>query len=71
MEINVDEERLAYIFPGFQEGLLCRFRGCLHESEPGCKIKEMVEEGIILKENYENYLKILETVKGRKVVYKK
>lgn len=71
MELNVDSERLAYIFPGFEEGLNCKFRGCLHESEPGCKIKEQLETGDILKESYGNYLKLLESVKTRKVVYKK
>lgn len=71
MELNLDSERLAYIFPGFEEGLNCKFRGCLHESEPGCKIKEMVEAGTILKENYENYIKLLDTLKSRKAVYKK
>lgn len=71
MELEVDAQRLAYIFPGFDEGLNCKFRGCLHESEPGCRIKEKVEEGQILKESYENYLKLLETIKNRKEVYKK
>ena len=71
MEINVDSERLAYIYPGFKEGLNCKFRGCLHESEPGCKIKELVDDNKILKESYENYLKLQETAKNRKVVYKK
>ena len=71
MELEIDSERLAYIFPGFDEGLNCKFRGCLHESEPGCKIKELLDQGAILKESYENYLKLQEGVKSRKVVYKK
>jgi ribosome biogenesis GTPase len=72
MELEIDSERLAYTFPGFEEeGLNCKFRGCLHESEPGCKIKQMVDEGLILKESYDNYLKLLETAKTRKVVYRK
>ncbi len=71
MQLNIDSERLAYIFPGFEEGLNCKFRGCLHGTEPGCKIKELVDEGKILKESYENYLKLQEDIKSRKVVYKK
>lgn len=71
MQLGIDSERLAYIFPGFEEGLTCKFRGCLHESEPGCKIKELVKNGTILKESYENYLKLQEDIKSRKVVYKK
>lgn len=71
MELDIDSERLAYIFPGFEGGLNCKYRGCLHESEPGCVIKELVEENKILKESYENYLKLQENVKHRKEVYKK
>ena len=63
MELEIESERLAYIFPGFEEGLNCKFRGCLHESEPGCKIKEMVEQKIILQESYDNYLKLQESAK--------
>ncbi len=71
MELNIDKERLAYIFPGFEEGLNCKFRGCLHEQEPGCKIRELVEEKKIMKESYDNYLKLLGTLKNKKEVYKK
>lgn len=71
MELDIDAERLAYTFPGFDEGLNCKFRGCLHESEPGCKIKELMDNGVILEESYENYLKLLQTIKQRKEVYKK
>ncbi len=71
MELDIDAERLSYTFPGFKEGLNCKYRGCLHESEPGCKIKALVDENIILKESYENYLKLLETAKRRKDAYKK
>lgn len=71
MELDIDSERLAYVFPGFEEGLNCKYRGCLHGSEPGCRIKELVEENRILKESYENYLKLQENLKHRKEVYKK
>lgn len=71
MELDIDAERLAYTFPGFDEGLNCKFRGCLHESEPGCKIKELMDNGEILEESYENYLKLLQIIKQRKEVYKK
>lgn len=71
MELDIDAERLAYTFPGFDEGLNCKFRGCLHESEPGCRIKDLIEKGEILEESYENYLKLLQTIKQRKEVYKK
>jgi len=71
MELDIEPERLAYIFPGFEDGLNCKYRGCLHESEPGCRIKEKVDNEEILKESYENYLKLIQTAKQKKEVYKK
>lgn len=47
----------------------CKFRGCLHESEPGCAVKYAVETGEILKSRYDNYLNFLREMKERKVVY--
>ncbi len=43
-----------------------RFRGCLHDSEPKCRVKEAVEEGLITKERYEHYLLNLQEVKKKK-----
>ncbi|AHF58124.1 ribosome small subunit-dependent GTPase A [Spiroplasma eriocheiris] len=37
----------------------CKFRGCLHNQEPGCKIKELVENYYIPMFFYQDYLKIL------------
>jgi ribosome biogenesis GTPase len=36
----------------------CRFSGCTHTVEPGCAVLKGVEEGKILAEQYENYLKM-------------
>lgn len=36
---------------------LCKYKDCVHDKEDHCVIKEKVEEGSILKERYENYLK--------------
>ena len=41
----------------------CKFRGCLHDKEPGCAIKDAVDKNGILKERYENYLKFLTSIK--------
>ncbi len=41
----------------------CKFRGCLHDKEPGCEIKNAVISGQVLKERYENYLKFLNTIR--------
>ena len=36
----------------------CRFNNCTHSNEAGCAVIEAVENGIIEKERYENFLKI-------------
>ncbi len=36
----------------------CKFSDCTNESEPGCYIKKMVEEGSLLKRRFENYKKL-------------
>jgi len=38
----------------------CRFASCTHSHEPGCAVKEAVGEGLVSKERYESYLKILQ-----------
>jgi ribosome biogenesis GTPase len=42
----------------------CHFANCTHRHEPGCAVKEAVEQGRISDERYRNYLSIIEdTVK--------
>jgi ribosome biogenesis GTPase len=66
LKLDIDIDRLATIYPGFNHFNECKFRGCMHDKEIGCKIKEEVDKGIILKESYDNYLKILNDLKGGK-----
>jgi len=63
LSLNIDSLRLACIYPGFTSFGECKFRGCLHDKEIGCKIKDDVENKRILKESYQNYLKILNDIK--------
>ncbi len=37
----------------------CRFRDCLHRSEPGCAVREAVASGEIAASRYESYLALL------------
>lgn len=39
---------------------LCEYKDCMHINEKVCAIKEKVENNIILKSRYDNYLKFLE-----------
>ena len=56
---NIEKEELRYYFREFAayEGT-CRFQGCTHTHEPGCKVKEARAEGRISQERYSSYLEL-------------
>lgn len=44
----------------------CRFRGCAHVAEPGCAVRDAVEEGRIARSRYKSYLTLrAEALEGR------
>ncbi|MEI7027209.1 ribosome small subunit-dependent GTPase A [Paenibacillus sp. y28] len=47
----------------------CRFRGCTHEQEPGCAVKEALAEGEIAPSRYEHYISFLQEMKDKKRRY--
>jgi ribosome biogenesis GTPase len=60
---DIEKRDLASYFLEFEDCLgKCRFNDCLHLSEPGCAVKEKLEEGKIHKSRYESYKRILETL---------
>ncbi|MGL4663082.1 MAG: ribosome small subunit-dependent GTPase A [Culicoidibacterales bacterium] len=59
-----DPEELAQLMYQFLENPTgCKFRGCLHDSEPGCMIKNAVENGEMPNWHYDEYIKLLKEVK--------
>lgn len=42
----------------------CKFRDCLHDMEPGCAVREAVEEGRVTEGRYARYLTILDSVRA-------
>lgn len=53
-------EALAGHFPEMRAFIgACRFRDCLHQSEPGCAIRAGVAEGLIAEARHASYLRIL------------
>ena len=53
---GMEEDNLQYYFPEFNNYLgTCKFRGCTHLHEPGCKVIQAVETGEIYQERYEAY----------------
>jgi ribosome biogenesis GTPase len=47
----------------------CKFRGCLHLHEPGCKVVQAVQDGEIAESRYKHYLAFLDEMKERKRRY--
>lgn len=67
--INFDEvtpQELSEVIRDFDPYRQCKFRDCLHQSEPKCGIKKAVEKGLISSIRYENYLKVIPECKGEK-----
>ena len=64
---NMEKEELEQFYPEFDEYRdNCRFNGCSHTHEPGCSVKEAIEENKISRARYENYKLIYEELKNRK-----
>lgn len=69
---TIEQEELTFYFPEMRERINeCKFRGCLHLKEPGCAVKEAVEEGYIKDYRYQHYLTFLEEIRQRKPRYEK
>jgi ribosome biogenesis GTPase len=57
-------DRIAHGFREFRSHLAgCRFRDCLHETEPACAVRAAAEKGEIDGERYRRYLRLLESVR--------
>ena len=64
---DYEKEELKYLFPEFREYEgMCRFNGCDHVHEPGCAVKEALEEGKIHKIRYQNYIEMYEELKNKR-----
>lgn len=63
---------LPMLFPEMVDRLAqCKFRGCLHINEPHCAVKKAVDDGIIMKSRYDNYLQFHDLIANQKPNYKK
>ena len=62
-----EEQELKDYFREFQqyEGK-CRFQGCRHIHEPGCAVKEALENQKISRIRYEDYLGLYEELKEKR-----
>lgn len=64
---DMEKEELKDFYPEFREyEERCRFRGCMHVSEPGCGVKEALAAGKISDVRYHNYTVLYEELKNRR-----
>ncbi|WP_394187331.1 ribosome small subunit-dependent GTPase A [Paenisporosarcina quisquiliarum] len=67
---EIDKEQLSYCFPEFRRvSDRCKFRECLHISEPKCAVQEGIKNGEIKEYRYKHYVKFLEEITDRKPRY--
>ncbi|MGI9281901.1 MAG: small ribosomal subunit biogenesis GTPase RsgA [Endozoicomonas sp.] len=60
---HIDAQSVLEGFREFRPYLgYCRFRDCKHEKEPGCALKQALEEGEILEERMFSYKQILDSL---------
>lgn len=61
---HISEEELLEGFIEFRPHLgYCKFRDCAHEQEPGCAIREALQNGEISHHRFESYLRIRQSIR--------
>ena len=67
---DIELEDLNTCFPDIEKiSEKCKFRGCLHMSEPKCAVKTSVENGDLPGYRYEHYKEFFQEIKNRKPRY--
>lgn len=61
---DIPPETLPYYFPEFNElATQCKFSNCSHDHEPGCAVKNAVDEDQLSALRYDSYLRVLYTLR--------
>lgn len=67
---HLPQERITWGFKEFRDYLGgCKFRDCKHLNDPGCIIRQAVEDGEIAPQRYENYHKIIAAMDEQRPSY--
>ncbi|SHO49974.1 ribosome small subunit-dependent GTPase A [Anaerocolumna xylanovorans] len=67
---DMEKDELKDFFPEFNEYAdECRFLGCMHLNEPGCKVKEALSDGKLSRIRYKNYKDLFEELNQKKKKY--
>ncbi len=60
--VDVEKNELYHFFPEMRKYFnKCKFDNCVHIHEPGCKVREAIDEGEIHYSRYLSYLSMLES----------
>jgi ribosome biogenesis GTPase len=64
--VDISKQEVSHYFPEMRDRLNnCQFNNCLHFNEPGCAIKEGVNDGEIHEDRYVSYLGIMESIEEK------
>ncbi len=64
--VDISRQELSHYFPEMRELIQqCQFNNCSHLHEPGCAVKEAVNDGRIYEERYLSYLNMRDTIDER------
>lgn len=67
MDNRIYSEELQYYFNEFSEHIGdCRFNGCRHLGDKGCRICQLIDEGVISRSRHESYKTIFNEIKDNK-----
>ena len=59
--LEFDRHEVGHYFPEiFRIGAECRYNNCTHTHEPGCAVKQALDDHLIAQSRYASYLSILE-----------
>lgn len=65
--MDIEKQELSHYFPEMKELINeCKFNNCMHIEEPGCAVKQAVNDGKISEERYLSYLAILDSIDNKK-----
>ena len=63
---GIDPGQLDTCFPEFRPFLNdCRYADCRHRTEPGCRVRDGVDAGAILRDRWESYLVLLSELESQ------
>lgn len=61
--VDIPKQELSHYFPEMKRLMNgCQFNNCMHINEPGCAVKDAVNEGTVSVDRYASYLTILDTM---------